>query len=102
MKVGIALTGGWMAGLVRNRPPLILDADSLSPDEREQLRSLVRESFAEARPQDDPARRAPGGFVITVEDGGPERRLAVADMDEERQPAASALRHWLQERLQAK
>ena len=87
-----------MAGLQRRRPPMIVDADSLSQAERDELRSLVQAAFAEPRQPDDAGRKAPGSFVITVEEGADERTLSVADMDEERQPAASALRQWLQRR----
>lgn len=88
-----------MAGIAQNRPPAILDADTVSPEEREELARLVRDALAARKQPDDAARRAPGSYTITIDDGARQETLSVADMDEEHEPAAFALRSWIQARL---
>ena len=40
-----------------------------------------------------------GSYTITVEDGDRRETLSVADAEEEKEPAAAALREWIEARL---
>jgi emfourin len=99
VKVSLVRRGGWAATVHLRSPPAILDADALPQAEREELRRLVRAAFARRRQEGDAGRKAAGSYTITVQDNGREETLSVADADEEREPAAAALREWLEARL---
>ena len=99
MKVSFARKGGWAAPFEGRRPPRVLDADALPQADREELDRLVRAAFGRRGPEGGADRRAAGSYTITVEDGGGPRTLSVADAEEEREPAAAALRAWIEPRL---
>jgi hypothetical protein len=99
VKVSLARKGGWAAPFNLRSPPAVLDADALSQADREELRRLIRAAFASREQAGDAGRRAAGSYTISVEDGDRRETLSVADAEEEREPAAAALREWIEARL---
>jgi len=99
VKVSFARKGGWAATFNLRSPPAVLDADALPQAEREELRRLIRAAFAHREPEGDAGRRAAGSYTITVEDGDRREALSVADAEEEKEPAAAALREWIEAHL---
>ena len=99
MKVSLARKGGWAAPFTLRSPPAVLDADALPQAEREELKRLVRAAFAHREQASDAGRKAAGSYTITVEDGDRRETLSVADAEEEKEPAAAALREWIEARL---
>ncbi len=99
MRVQFARRGGLAAAINLRRPPSVLDATTLTQEEHEELGRLVRAAFAHQGEDGGAGRRSAGSYTITVEDGGSRRMLSVADAEEERYPAAAALREWIEARL---
>jgi hypothetical protein len=99
VKVSFARRGGWAAAINLRSPPAVLDADTLPRAEREELNRLVRAAFARRGQEGGAGRKAAGSYTITVEDGGKRQTLSVADAEEEKEPAAAALREWIEARL---
>ncbi|WP_407519518.1 protealysin inhibitor emfourin [Methylobacterium oryzisoli] len=99
MKVSFARKGGWTATLNLRRPPAVLDIDALPQEEREEVKRLIRAAFTHQEQTGDTGKRAAGSYTITVDDGNKQETLSVADAEEEKQPAAAALRQWIEARL---
>ena len=99
MKVSFSRKGGWAAPFTLRSPPAVLDADALPQADREELKRLVRAAFAHREQASDAGRKAAGSYTITVEDGDRRETLSVADAEEEKEPAAAALREWIEARL---
>jgi hypothetical protein len=101
MKISFVRRGGWAAPINMRSPPAVLDADSLTSADREELNRLVQAAFARRERELRTDRRAAGSYTITVEDGDGQRTLSGADAMEESEPAIMALREWLENRLHA-
>ncbi len=99
MKISFARRGGWAAPFNLRSPPAVLDADTLPQAEREELDRLIRAAFAHQRQESSAGRKAAGSYIITVDHGGRRQTLSVADAEEEKEPAAAALREWIEVRL---
>ena len=99
MKVSFARRGGWAAQVNLHSPPAVIDAETLPQAEREELNRLVRAAFARHGQESGAGRKAAGSYAVTVEEADGRRTLSVADAEEDREPAATALCEWIEARL---
>ncbi|KQO42518.1 protealysin inhibitor emfourin [Methylobacterium sp. Leaf85] len=95
MKVTYADKGGWAAQFNMRAPPAVLDVGALPRADREKLERLIQAAFACPLREEGIDRKAAGSYTITVEDESGWRTLSVADVEEENEPAAAALREWI-------
>ncbi|MFF5703607.1 protealysin inhibitor emfourin [Streptomyces sp. NPDC012794] len=93
MRVSLVSYGGLAAGAGLRRPPQVLDADTLPPDDEAELRRLVAAAAATPPPEDAGRARDAMGHRVTVEDDG--RSTVLEQSDAAMSPAFAALVTWL-------
>ena len=82
MKVTLAQHGGLAAGILLNRPPLVVDAEALDASKAAELKDLVAAAMAATSPPAGrPAKtRDEMSYTITIEDGGHATVLSQSDL----------------------
>jgi hypothetical protein len=95
MKVTLAKHGGWQAPL--RLPPRVVDGDSLTAEELDELRRLLAAAKAGANAPDERSARAPEAmkYTITVDDGG--EPILLRQTDTNLTPAFATLMTWIEQ-----
>lgn len=80
MKITLTRHGGHAAGILLNRPPIVVDAAALEASKAAELKSLAAAAAAAPSPAARTGKaRDEMSYVITIEDGGEEKSLSQSD-----------------------